>query len=179
MAPAISVIIPVYNVAPWLRECLDSVVSQSFTDLEIIIVDDGSTDESPQIIAEYASRDKRIIAVRKQNGGLGAARNTAIPLATGDYIAFLDSDDKIRRDAYEKLYEPAKKYDCDIVYCQTAYLDDQTGNITKEPHCHCSKSSEEHIIPFLLRISSLKKSFPMIHLLSHGTRSPNAHSSKK
>ena len=132
MAPAISVIIPVYNVAPWLRECLDSVVSQSFTDLEIIIVDDGSTDESPQIIAEYASQDKRITAIRKQNGGLGAARNTAIPLATGDYIAFLDSDDKIRRDAYEKLYEPAKKYDCDIVYCQTAYLDDQTGNITEQ-----------------------------------------------
>ena len=92
MAPAISVIIPVYNVAPWLRECLDSVVSQSFTDLEIIIVDDGSTDESPRIIAEYAPRDKRITAVRKKNGGLGAARNTAISLATGDYIAFLDSD---------------------------------------------------------------------------------------
>ena len=132
MAPAISVIIPVYNVAPWLRECLDSVVSQSFTDLEIIIVDDGSTDESPRIIAEYAPRDKRITAVRKKNGGLGAARNTAISLATGDYIAFLDSDDKINPDAYKKLYEPAKKYDCDIVYCQTAYLDDQTGNITEE-----------------------------------------------
>ncbi|WP_295895187.1 glycosyltransferase [uncultured Bartonella sp.] len=132
MAPSISIIIPVYNVAPWLRECLDSVVSQSFTDLEIIIVDDGSTDESSQIISDYASRDKRIIAIHKKNGGLGAARNTAISLATGNYIAFLDSDDKIHRDAYKKLYEQAKKYDCDIVFCQTAYLDDESGKISEE-----------------------------------------------
>lgn len=130
--PAISVIIPVYNVAPWLKECLDSVIAQTFQDMEIIIVDDGSTDQSPEIISEYAQRDKRITVITKDNGGLGAARNTAIAKAKGEYLAFLDSDDKLHPDAYRKLYEQASKYDCDIVFCQTAYLDDSTGNITEE-----------------------------------------------
>lgn len=130
--PAISVIIPVYNVASWLRECLDSVLSQTFEDLEIIIVDDGSTDSSPEIIAEYAAKDRRIIAIRKENGGLGVARNTALAMAKGEYIAFLDSDDKIHINAFAKLYDKAKQHDCDIVFCQTAYLDDITGNISEE-----------------------------------------------
>lgn len=132
MIPAISIIIPVYNVAPWLRECLDSVLSQTFEDLEIIIVDDGSTDSSPEIIAEYVAKDRRITAIRKENGGLGAARNTALPMAKGEYIAFLDSDDKIHIDAFAKLYDKAKQHDCDIVFCQTAYIDDITGNISEE-----------------------------------------------
>lgn len=132
MTPSISVIVPVYNVAPWLKECLDSVLNQTFRDMEIIIVDDGSTDSSPEIIKEYVEKDGRIIAIRKENGGLGSARNAALKIAKGEYIAFLDSDDKIHPETYTKLYEKAKKYDCDIVFCQTAYLDNLTGNITEE-----------------------------------------------
>ena len=109
MTPSISVIIPVYNVAPWLKECLDSVLNQTFRDMEIIIVDDGSTDSSPEIIKEYAEKDNRIIAIRKENGGLGSARNVALKMAKGEYIAFVDSDDKIHPEVYTKLYEKAKK----------------------------------------------------------------------
>lgn len=132
MTPSISVIVPVYNVAPWLKECLDSVLNQTFRDMEIIIVDDGSTDSSPEIIKEYAEKDGRIITIRKENGGLGSARNVGLKIAKGEYIAFVDSDDKIHPEAYTKLYEKAKKYDCDIVFCQTAYLDNLTGNIIEE-----------------------------------------------
>lgn len=132
MTPSISVIVPVYNVAPWLKECLDSVLNQTFRDMEIIIVDDGSTDSSPEIIKEYAEKDDRVIAIRKENGGLGSARNVGLKIAKGEYIAFVDSDDKIHPEAYTKLYEKAKKYDCDIVFCQTAYLDNLTGNIIEE-----------------------------------------------
>ena len=132
MRPAISVIIPVYNVAPWLQECLDSVRIQSFPILEIIIVDDGSTDASPQIIADYAATDRRVKVVTQKNRGLGAARNAGMNLACGEYLAFLDSDDKLAPDAYAKLYQQASKFDCDIVFCQASYLDDATGDITEE-----------------------------------------------
>lgn len=132
MIPDISVIIPVYNVAPWLQDCLDSVRVQTFPCLEIIIVDDGSTDASPQIIANYAAIDARVKIITQKNSGLGAARNAGINLARGEYLAFLDSDDKLAPDAYAKLYRQASKFNCDIVFCQASYLDDATGIISEE-----------------------------------------------
>lgn len=91
--PLISIIIPVYNVAEYLPKCLDSVVGQTYDKLEIIVVDDGSTDQSPEICDKYASVDNRIKVIHKQNGGLSDARNAGINIATGDYISFIDSDD--------------------------------------------------------------------------------------
>ena len=93
--PYFSIIIPVYNVAPYLRECLDSVLAQTFTDWEVICVDDGSTDESGAILDEYAAKDKRIIVFHQENGGVGDARNFGVNQADGEYVIFLDGDDAL------------------------------------------------------------------------------------
>ena len=98
-----SIIIPVYNVEPYLRECLDSVLAQTFPDWEAVCVDDGSTDGSAAILADYAARDSRIRIVTQPNGGLSAARNTGLDYARGDYILFLDSDDWLGHKALEIL----------------------------------------------------------------------------
>ena len=101
--PRLSVVIPVYNVERYLGECLDSVLAQTFGDYEVIVVDDGSTDGSAAVAEEYVARDERIRLVRQENGGLSKARNTGIDVATGEYLAFLDSDDALPPDAYELL----------------------------------------------------------------------------
>ena len=101
--PKISVIIPVYNAEKYLRECLDSITNQTFKDIEIICVNDGSTDSSLQILNEYAQKDNRIIVISQDNQGLSAARNTGIANATGEYISFVDSDDYVSENLYENL----------------------------------------------------------------------------
>lgn len=93
--PLVSIIVPIYKVEPYLRRCLDSIVNQTYTNLEIILVDDGSPDGCPQICDEYAARDKRIVVIHKENGGLSDARNAGINISQGEYIFFLDSDDEI------------------------------------------------------------------------------------
>ena len=93
--PIISVIVPVYKVENYIRRCLDSLVAQTYRHLEILLVDDGSPDSSGAICEEYAEKDSRIKVIHKENGGLSSARNAALDVATGDYIAFVDSDDWI------------------------------------------------------------------------------------
>lgn len=110
-----TVVLPIYNVAQYLPECLDSVTGQTMDGLEIICVNDGSTDESLDIIEKYAEVDNRIQIITKENGGLGAARNTGLDAATGEYIWFVDSDDLIAPDACQKVYSHAKKNESDIV----------------------------------------------------------------
>lgn len=99
--PKLSVVIPVYNVEPYLRECLDSVLSQSYADWEAVCVNDGSTDGSATILEEYAAKDQRIQVITRSNGGLSAARNTGMNAAQGEYILFLDSDDWLESNALE------------------------------------------------------------------------------
>lgn len=111
----ISVIIPVYNVESYLKRCLDSVINQSYQDLEIILIDDGSTDNSSKICDEYASNDPRVIVIHKQNAGQAAARNDGINIAKGEYIAFVDSDDWIELDMYELLMQAIIDTKADIV----------------------------------------------------------------
>lgn len=89
----VSIVIPVYNVESYLRQCIDSVLNQSYQNLELVLVDDGSKDSSPAICDEYAAKDSRVVVVHKANGGAAAARNDGIRKATGDYVTFLDSDD--------------------------------------------------------------------------------------
>ena len=113
--PAISIIIPVYNVEKYLKRCLDSVLNQTFTDWEAICVNDGSPDNSDKILAEYAARDKRFKIVNKQNGGLSDARNAGFPHAHGEYIMYLDSDDFIHPQTMEIAYAMAKRDNSDIV----------------------------------------------------------------
>ena len=115
MGSKISVIIPVYNVEPYLRQCLDSVVNQTYKNLEIIIIDDGSPDNCGAICDEYAAKDKRIQVIHKENCGLSAARNDGLARATGEWIAFVDSDDWCELDLYEKAIACAEKTDPDIV----------------------------------------------------------------
>lgn len=121
MTPLISVIIPVYNAEKYLRRCLDSVVAQTYRNLEIICVDDGSVDESGKICDQYAVRDARIKVVHQENQGLSAARNRGLDLAEGEYIAFVDSDDYILEDMYKKMLDKLLNYNVDLCMCQWQY----------------------------------------------------------
>lgn len=113
--PILSIIIPVYNVAPFLRQCLDSILAQTFTDFEVIATDDKSTDDSAKILKEYAAKDKRIkIILRKQNAGQSVARNDGLEIARGEYIGFVDPDDYIDKNFFENLIAAAKENRADI-----------------------------------------------------------------
>ncbi|MBR6101080.1 MAG: glycosyltransferase [Ruminococcus sp.] len=112
----VSVIIPIYNVEKYLCQCVDSVLAQTFADLEIILVDDGSPDRCGAICDEYAKKDSRVRVIHKQNGGLSDARNAGTEAARGDYIYYLDSDDFIRQDAIEKMVARIEEENADLVY---------------------------------------------------------------
>lgn len=113
--PNISVIIPVYNSGKYLRKCLDSVINQTYDNLEIILVDDGSTDGSENICDSYANVDHRIVCIHQPNQGVSRARNNGIKIATGDYIHFPDSDDYLELDTYEYLIKKMRECPCDII----------------------------------------------------------------
>lgn len=116
--PKVSVIVPVYNVEQYLDKCLNTLVNQTLEDIEFIVVNDGATDNSKNIILEYKEKyPNKIVYVEKANGGLSDARNYGMPYAKGDYIAFLDSDDYVELDTYEKLYRRAIEKDADMVEC--------------------------------------------------------------
>ena len=102
----ISVIVPVYKVEKFLDRCINSIIQQTFTNLEIILVDDGSPDRSGEICDEWKMKDKRIRVIHKENGGLSDARNKGLDVATGDYVAFIDSDDFVAENYLEKIYRP-------------------------------------------------------------------------
>lgn len=116
-SPYISIIVPIYNVEPYLNRCLQSLLNQTLKNIEIILVDDESPDNCSKICDLYAQNDSRIKVIHKQNGGLGFARNSGLDIATGTFIAFVDSDDFIELDMYKTLYEDAIKEDADIVFC--------------------------------------------------------------
>ena len=123
----ISVIIPVYNVEKYLKKCLDSLLNQSFQDIEIICVDDSSPDNCPQILDDYASKDKRIIVIHKENAGQGVARNAAMKKAKGKYIFFLDSDDWLQENALAKMYDKMEKDNLDILFFNVYKHFEDTG----------------------------------------------------
>ncbi len=123
----VSVIVPVYNVRNYLPKCLDSIIGQTLKEIEIICVNDGSTDGSDKVLEEYAKKDSRIRIVNRENGGLSAARNTGMPYATGKYIGFVDSDDYIDHAMYELMYYNAEHFNSQMVICANHKLDDTTG----------------------------------------------------
>ncbi len=114
----ISVIVPVYNVEPYLRKCLDSIIGQTYRNLEIIVVDDGSTDGSGKICDEYRKKDERITVFHTENRGLSAARNYALDRLQGNYVAFLDSDDWFEENALQTFFNTAQNTEADIVACR-------------------------------------------------------------
>lgn len=113
-SPLLSVIIPVYNTAPWLRKCLDSVCGQTYRNLEIICVNDGSSDNSAEILAEYAAKDARVRVITQENAGLSAARNTGLKYASGQWVTGVDSDDYLLYETYSRLL-PAMVAGCDMI----------------------------------------------------------------
>ena len=119
--PLISVIIPVYNVEKYLHRCLDSVIAQTYQNLEIICVDDDSIDDSEKICDQYAVRDARIKVIHQENQGLSAARNRGLDAAEGEYIAFVDSNDYILEDMYKKMLDKLLNYNVDLCVCQWQY----------------------------------------------------------
>ena len=120
--PLISVIVPVYNVEKYLPKCLDSLLAQTWQELEIIVVDDGSPDNSWDIMQEYARRDSRIRPIRQKNGGLSAARNAGVEAARGEWIGFLDSDDYVAPEMYERLYRAAAEQGAQMAVCSFTYV---------------------------------------------------------
>lgn len=120
----ISVIVPVYQVERYLPRCIESICHQTYKDLEIILVDDGSPDNCGAICDEYAKKDTRIRVIHQQNGGLAIARNSALDICTGEYIAFVDSDDEIKADMIEKLVAAANSHQSDMTICGVVFRKD-------------------------------------------------------
>ncbi len=125
----VSVIVPVYNVEKYLKKCLDSLVKQTLNGVEIIVVNDGSPDNSQKIIDEYTKKYKNVKSYIKENGGLSDARNYGIKKATGEYISFVDSDDYIKNDMLEKMYNYAIKQNLDVVVCDSINVYDNGSEI--------------------------------------------------
>ncbi len=147
--PLISVIVPVYNTAAYLDKCLESICGQTYNNLEILCVDDGSTDDSLSILHRWAERDRRIIIIHQKNAGLSAARNAALDRATGDFVTGVDSDDFIEPDAYEAVAR-AIDDEVDMVTFSVRLVDEADGKITLHPYwqheyCGRQKVTEEHI----------------------------------
>ena len=119
----VSVILPVYNVEKYLKQCLDTIVGQTLKEIEILCVDDGSTDDSVQILKEYEQKDHRIKVLSQKNAGAGAARNLGLRHASGKYLSFLDSDDFFEPDMLETAYEQAERYQAEmVVFRSNQYL---------------------------------------------------------
>ncbi len=139
----VSVIIPVYNVENYLEECVQSVIKQTCGEIEIILVDDGSTDSSGKMCDDYAADDERIKVIHKINGGLGSARNTGIEASKGEYLLFLDSDDFLDRDAIRILYKTAKENDLDMVLFEAESFID--GEVSDDVFIGDYQTYKEHI----------------------------------
>jgi len=120
--PKISVIVPVYNVEKYVAKCIDSIINQSYNNVELIIINDGSTDRSRDICDDYSNKDERIILINQEHQGIAATRNTGLDIADGDYIGFVDSDDWVGSDMFYTLYNNAITYDADISMCNFYYV---------------------------------------------------------
>lgn len=133
MNPKVSIVIPTYNVEKYLKRCIESIINQTLDEIEIIIVNDGSTDMSGKIADELSKIDSRIIIINQENKGLSGARNTGLNAARGEYIAFIDADDWIEMQAIETMYKYAKDNDCEVVQCNHKIVKNNTvENISNE-----------------------------------------------
>jgi len=123
----ITLIVPIYNVEKYLNRCINSIINQSYTYLEIILIDDGSTDNCPEICEEWKKKDNRIKVIHKTNGGLSDARNAGLAISSGKYIAFIDSDDWVHKDYVWNLYSAIKKNNADISACDIQIVYDSSN----------------------------------------------------
>lgn len=128
----VSVIVPVYNAETYISKCVESILAQTYKNLEIILVDDGSTDSGPLLCDNFADKDDRIKVIHKKNAGVSSARNSGLDAAKGEYIAFVDSDDWIEPEMYEKLVENMEKNEVDAVFCGYSMVYDMGDNVCKQ-----------------------------------------------
>ncbi len=165
MSALISIIVPVYNVEKYLCRCVDSILAQSYPHLEIILVDDGSTDSSGNICDAYREKDERIVVIHKPNGGLSSARNAGLEIAKGEYIGFVDSDDYVSKDMYASLLERLENSETDIanIMYARAYESGETAP-SPVPHKQNEDFSAEAFLEELLLhvgdVSACTKLFP-------------------
>ena len=155
MGVLISIIVPVYNSDKFLSKCLDSIVNQSYDNLEVIVVNDGSTDCSREILHKYAELDKRIKLFDKDNGGIGSAYNVAFKHITGDYVLFVDSDDFLELDACKSLVVSAVEHDADLVHFKRKVITEDGIEVKEHSHFNfkgVAKSNDEVIDIFLTRL---------------------------
>ena len=129
----ISVIIPIYNTAEYLPRCLDSILNNTYRELEVICVNDGSRDNSLEVLKGYAARDSRVKVIDQPNAGVSAARNRGLDEATGEYIAFVDSDDWVHHRYFELLHDPSRRENADIMMCEASYVSEYTPDLTIQP----------------------------------------------
>ena len=155
----ISIIIPVYQVEKYIKRCLDSILSQTYSNLEIILIDDGSRDMSGKICDEYAIKDSRIKVIHQDNAGVSVARNKGLDICTGDYITFVDSDDFLEPFMYEKMMEKVTEYNCDVVMCDCVKDD----GVAQTPYTHNIRAGfydynqlKEEYYPHLLMMENVE-----------------------
>ena len=155
MSVSVSVIVPCYNVAPYLEECLESLVNQSLRDLEIICVNDGSTDATPELLEAWARKDGRIHVIHGENGGPSSARNAGMDAAGGEFIGFVDPDDYVEHAMYGRLLEEARKYDADVVACGYTGFSNRDGTVLEKESCSPAAGMEEDVKSSLFRHDSV------------------------
>lgn len=148
----LSIIVPVYNVERYLCKCIDSILNQSFKDLELILVDDGSIDNSGEICDKYSCKDKRVKVIHKKNGGVSSARNTGLKIANGEYIGFVDPDDWIETNMYERMYNEIIKTNSDIIICNFKKIFENR----EEKYIYENKSLELNNIEALNELYNIK-----------------------
>ena len=159
--PLISVIVPVYNAEDYLPACLDSILNQDLREIEIIVVDDGSTDESGRIADRYAAKDSRIRVIHQENAHLSASRNVGMRLVTGEYIAFIDSDDWIETDMFSSMYKVAKREESDVVICSV------TVEYTKDNRTYFEKVDQAYTEWDQKDFYSLFEKLSQLHLFNY------------
>lgn len=157
MDDLISIIIPAYNVEKYLNRCLETVVNQTYENIEIILIDDGSTDQTPILCDTWATKDQRIKVVHKRNEGLSAARNTGMEYATGKYVGFVDSDDWIELDMFKYLYQLINKYHVEAAFCDFRRLKDKK-KVKNEKELVIIRTDEE-LDRYFYRIDGGKSSY--------------------
>lgn len=160
MDPYLSIIVPIYKTEIYLRQCVDSILAQTFKDFEVILVDDGSPDNCSIICDEYAMQDKRIKVIHKENEGLVSARKAGLRTSKGRYIGFVDSDDWIEKEMYSLLCEAAKKYEADIVTCDAlkSFPDKEIKYENMiEPGLYNINNIKNNIYPFMLYLGTFYK----------------------
>ena len=152
---SVSIVVPCYNVAPYVEECLESLVNQSLQDLEIICVNDGSTDATPALLDAWARRDGRIRVIHRENGGQASARNVGMDTAAGEYVGFVDPDDYVEHAMYARLVEESRRHGADVTACGYTSFSDGDGSVLEELSWSPAAGVEKEVQSSMARAGSV------------------------